>query len=116
MLRLPSAGPCHLKSGDQSEFIAAHTVLWAAGVQASPLGAVRAVTGLLQLKDELPESAREGLQRIQDSARRMSEMIGTLLDFTHVGIPAQRVRSINSGWKSHYWDPLKAALERKSGR
>ena len=41
---------------------------------------------------------------------------GTLLDFTHVGIPAQRVRSINSGWKSHYWDLLKAALERKSER
>jgi activator of HSP90 ATPase len=41
---------------------------------------------------------------------------GTLLDFTHVGIPAQRVRSINAGWKSHYWEPLKAALKRRSPR
>jgi len=37
--------------------------------------------------------------------------IGTLLDFTHVGIPAHRVKSIDFGWKNYYWTPLKAALE-----
>ena len=41
---------------------------------------------------------------------------GTLLEFTHVGIPTQRVRSINYGWKNYYWKPLKAALEKKSKR
>jgi len=39
---------------------------------------------------------------------------GTLLAFTHVGIPSQRARSINYGWKNYYWKPLKAALEKKS--
>jgi activator of HSP90 ATPase len=39
---------------------------------------------------------------------------GTLLAFTHVGIPSQRVRSINNGWKNYYWKPLKTALEKKS--
>jgi activator of HSP90 ATPase len=37
---------------------------------------------------------------------------GTVLDFTHVGIPAQRVKSIDFGWKNYYWKPLKAALEK----
>ncbi len=37
---------------------------------------------------------------------------GTLLEFTHVGIPTQRVKSINFGWKNYYWKPLKAALEK----
>jgi activator of HSP90 ATPase len=41
---------------------------------------------------------------------------GTLLEFTHVGIPAQRLRSIDYGWKNYYWKPLKAALEKKSGK
>lgn len=40
--------------------------------------------------------------------------VGTLLEFTHVGIPARRLRSINYGWKNYYWKPLKAALENKS--
>ena len=39
---------------------------------------------------------------------------GTLLTFTHIGIPARRVRSIDYGWKNYYWKPIKAALERKS--
>jgi len=38
---------------------------------------------------------------------------GTVVDFTHVGIPAQRLRSIDWGWKNYYWKPLKAALARK---
>jgi activator of HSP90 ATPase len=41
---------------------------------------------------------------------------GTVLEFTQVGIPTQRLRSINYGWKNYYWKPLKAALERKSRR
>jgi len=36
---------------------------------------------------------------------------GTLLDFTHVGIPAHRLRSIDFGWKNYYWKPMKAAGE-----
>jgi len=39
---------------------------------------------------------------------------GTLLEFTHVGIPSHRLRSINYGWKHYYWKPLKAAVEKKS--
>ena len=39
---------------------------------------------------------------------------GTLLEFTHVGIPSHRLRSINHGWKHYYWKPLKAAVEKKS--
>ena len=41
---------------------------------------------------------------------------GTVLEFTHVGIPTQRLRSINYGWKNYYWKPLKAALEKRSRR
>jgi activator of HSP90 ATPase len=41
---------------------------------------------------------------------------GTRLEFTHVGIPSHRVRSINYGWKHYYWEPLKAALEKKSAK
>jgi activator of HSP90 ATPase len=41
---------------------------------------------------------------------------GTVLEFTHVGIPTPRLRSINYGWKNYYWKPLKAALEKKSRR
>jgi signal transduction histidine kinase len=49
----------------------------------NPLGAVRGLSGLLLLQNELPGKAREALQRIDQSARRMTEMIETLLDFTH---------------------------------
>jgi len=48
----------------------------------NPVGAVRGLAGLLQLHDGLPDKTREGLQRIDQSTRRMSEMIDTLLDFT----------------------------------
>ena len=36
---------------------------------------------------------------------------GTVLVFTHTGIPAANAKSINAGWKSHYWQPLKKALD-----
>src|SRR5262249_44892642 len=39
---------------------------------------------------------------------------GTLLEFTHVGIPSHRLRSINYGWEHYYWKQLKAGLEKKS--
>ena len=35
----------------------------------------------------------------------------TKLSFTHPGIPAAHVKSITSGWKAHYWQPLKAWLK-----
>ena len=41
---------------------------------------------------------------------------GTSLAFTQVGVPTQRVRSIDSGWKNYYWKPLKAALEKSRTR
>jgi activator of HSP90 ATPase len=37
---------------------------------------------------------------------------GTVLVFTQVGIPAKNAKSINAGWKSHYWDLLKKAFPR----
>jgi activator of HSP90 ATPase len=41
---------------------------------------------------------------------------GTVLTFTHVGIPAKNAKSINQGWKTHYWSPLKKAIGAKRGR
>ena len=35
----------------------------------------------------------------------------TKLSFIHQGIPAAHVKSITSGWKAHYWQPLKAWLK-----
>ena len=32
---------------------------------------------------------------------------GTVLTFTQVGVPAKNRKSINEGWKTHYWQPLK---------
>jgi len=37
---------------------------------------------------------------------------GTKLVFTQTGVPAKNARSINGGWKTHYWDLLKAAFRR----
>ncbi len=36
----------------------------------------------------------------------------TKLSFTHVGVPASRFRDINAGWRTYYWRPLKAYLEK----
>jgi activator of HSP90 ATPase len=38
--------------------------------------------------------------------------IGTTLSFTQTGIPVHRWKSINQGWKSYYWKPLKQTLEK----
>jgi PAS domain S-box-containing protein len=60
----------------------------------NPLGAVSGLAGLLLLQGELPQTAREGLKRIGQSARRMNEMIETLVDFTqsrfHGSLPVER--------------------------
>jgi uncharacterized protein YndB with AHSA1/START domain len=36
----------------------------------------------------------------------------TRISFTHVGVPASRFKDINEGWKTFYWKPLKAYLEK----
>ena len=41
---------------------------------------------------------------------------GTKLVFTQTGIPASRLRDINGGWKSHYWDLLKRAFRKRPKR
>lgn len=41
---------------------------------------------------------------------------GTVLVFTQTGIPAKNARSINGGWKSHYWDLLKKVFNKSSKR
>lgn len=38
----------------------------------------------------------------------------TKLSFTHIGVPAAHVKSVSSGWKAHYWKPLKAWLKEAS--
>jgi signal transduction histidine kinase len=48
----------------------------------NPVTAVKGLAGLLLMHDP-PEPMRAGLQRIDQAAGRMNEMIGTLLDFTH---------------------------------
>jgi signal transduction histidine kinase len=50
----------------------------------NPLSSILGLASLLQLRDELSESAREGLQRIKLAAERMHEMIKTILDFTQL--------------------------------
>jgi PAS domain S-box-containing protein len=60
----------------------------------NPVSAVHGLSSLLLVQDGLPESARRGLTRIDQSARRMNEMIETVLDFTHSrfrgGLPIAR--------------------------
>jgi activator of HSP90 ATPase len=37
---------------------------------------------------------------------------GTKLRFIHGGVPASDCRAKDKGWRSHYWRPLKAYLEK----
>jgi activator of HSP90 ATPase len=37
---------------------------------------------------------------------------GTLLDFTHTGIPEGEEASFEQGWLDNYWGPMKAFLEK----
>ena len=37
---------------------------------------------------------------------------GTKLMFTHKNVPAKFYKSISSGWKQYYWQPLKKFLEK----
>ncbi len=39
---------------------------------------------------------------------------GTALSFTHIDIPAKEAKHIDSGWKTHYWQPIKKMLKDKS--
>jgi PAS domain S-box-containing protein len=55
----------------------------------NPVSAVRGLASLLQLDRSLPSKTLEGLARIERVGRRMSEMIGTLLDFTRIRFHAQ---------------------------
>jgi signal transduction histidine kinase len=50
----------------------------------NPLSAVLALAGLLRVDDGMSDKAREKLAVLEQSARRMNEMIGTLLDFTRL--------------------------------
>jgi len=50
----------------------------------NPVSAVLALAGLLRREDGMSDKAREKLGVIEQSARRMNEMIGTLLDFTRL--------------------------------
>lgn len=36
----------------------------------------------------------------------------TLISFEHVGVPASRFKDINEGWRTFYWKPIKAYLEK----
>jgi PAS domain S-box-containing protein len=50
----------------------------------NPLGAILAATGLLRRREDLAAPARDHVYRIDRAARRMAELIRTLLDFTQV--------------------------------
>jgi uncharacterized protein YndB with AHSA1/START domain len=36
----------------------------------------------------------------------------TKLRFTHLGVPTRDFKAKSSGWRSHYWDPLKRYLSK----
>ena len=50
----------------------------------NPVSAVRGLAGLLQLDESLPAKTKDALTRIDQAAKRMSEMIETILDFTRI--------------------------------
>jgi signal transduction histidine kinase len=50
----------------------------------NPVSAVLALAGLMRRQDGMSDKAREQLGWIEQAARRMNEMIGTLLDFTRL--------------------------------
>lgn len=60
----------------------------------NPLGAIQGVVGLLALDPALAPPIKKGLVQVDKAARRMNEMIQTVLDFTrarfHGGFPIQR--------------------------
>lgn len=59
----------------------------------NPVGAIQGVVGLLKLDPALPAQTLKGLAHIDKAARRIGEMIQTVLDFTrarHGGFPIKR--------------------------
>jgi len=54
----------------------------------------------------------EGLFSIVTFALAGSSGGKTRLTFTHSGLPASYFKGKNEGWRTHYWKPLKAYLEK----
>ena len=50
----------------------------------NPVSAVLSIAGLMRLQNGVDDKTREQVVLIEQSARRMNEMIGTLLDFTRL--------------------------------
>jgi PAS domain S-box-containing protein len=80
----------------------------------NPLSAVLALSGLMQRQDGLDGRAQEGLRRIEQSAKRMNEMIGTILDFTQLrfrgGLPPLTLETVDlDELSSAVVDELRAA-------
>jgi signal transduction histidine kinase len=50
----------------------------------NPVSAVLGLAGLMRLEDGMSDKACEQLGLVEQAARRMNEMIGTLLDFTRL--------------------------------
>jgi signal transduction histidine kinase len=65
----------------------------------NPLSAILGLAGLLQLQEGIPDRVRDGLQRMQQSAQRMNEMISTILDVTRLryGGAALSLESVDLG-------------------
>jgi hypothetical protein len=72
-------------------------------------------------RDDLPQG-RRGLQLLR-RLRQGTYSIATFalakaaggktrLTFTHVGVPSSHAKDINLGWRTFYWKPLKAYLEK----
>jgi activator of HSP90 ATPase len=38
---------------------------------------------------------------------------GTLLNFTHEGVPVENADSIADGWVTYYWEPLREMVKKK---
>jgi signal transduction histidine kinase len=55
----------------------------------NPIAGILGIVGLTKLADALPSTLREKLDHIEHAARRMSEMIETILDFTRTRFAGQ---------------------------
>ncbi len=39
---------------------------------------------------------------------------GTRMKFTQTGVPVEFYNDISQGWRDHYWQPMRAVLDKKS--
>jgi PAS domain S-box-containing protein len=62
----------------------------------NPLSSVLALARVLRQQDGVPDRVRQGLDRIAQSAGRMNEMIGTVLDFTNLRFRGEVPLSLNT--------------------